>query len=343
MAQPIVVNDATVGYLVTGTGVSPAPAEGVVARVNRATWLAALAGGAAALVLGGAIAFGLLKPVRELTEAAEGLAVGELSRRVRVRTTDELGELSLSFNQMAEALERAEVTRQDMTADIAHELRTPLAIIQARLEAVMDGVHDPSRETLEPILQQTRTLNRLIDDLRTLALADAGELALEDTQVDLRAFLEREVNAFSRQAEGAGVDLHLELPADLSLNAVLDPVRMRQVLANLITNAIRHTRRGGEVWVSLLHPTPAAFRIIVQDNGEGIPAESAERVFERFYRADRGRAREKGGTGLGLAIARKLVQAHAGSLWAESPPEGGARFVLEIPLKGQREGDHSAG
>ncbi|MCJ7706180.1 MAG: ATP-binding protein [Anaerolineales bacterium] len=328
---PIVVNGETVGILmVEGSQVSSL-GEGLIGRLARATWIVGAVVGAAALLAGGILVSGLLKPVRELTAASRALAQGDLTHRVPVRTGDELGELSAAFNQMAENLERAEQLRQEMTADIAHELRNPLAILQAQVEAIADGVYPPSPESLAPVLDQTRMLTRLVDDLRTLALADGGQLSLDRVPCDLRALAGRAVENYRGQADETGIRLRLE---GEPVSADVDPMRIEQVLGNLLGNALRHTPRGGEIVVRAgAAPGRAMAALEVADSGEGIPEESLSLVFERFYRGDRSRARSEGGTGLGLAITRKLVEAHGGTIRAATRPEGGAVFTVELPLR----------
>jgi signal transduction histidine kinase len=304
----------------------------LIGRVNRTIWLATLVSALAAVLIGSALVLGLLRPVRELTSAAQALAGGDLGQRVPVRTSDELGELSSTFNRMADSLEKAERLRQEMTADIAHELRNPLAVMQARVEAVIDGVYPPSAESLEPVLEQSKLLNRLVDDLRTLALVDAGQLELEITDVDLNLLAQRVVDGHQTHAMAAEVELRASIPAGKTIQTCGDAARLQMVLGNLLSNALRHTPAGGEVVVSLAGGSEGEWtRIEVKDSGEGIPEESLPYVFERFYRADRARSRQAGGSGLGLSIARKLVEAHGGKIRANNRPEGGALIVVELP------------
>ena len=329
-ATPILVDGTIVGYVLPPAAGAVLQAErDLVARVNRAILLAALLSLGAALIGASLLTAGMLKPVQELTSAARALAGGDLTRRVTVRTRDEVGALSEAFNHMGDSLQQAETLRRDMTADIAHELRNPLSVMQARVEAVIDGVYPPTPENLEPVLEQTRLLSRLVEDLRTLALADAGQLPLEQTEISLNGLVERTASGYAAQAEASGVDLRLHLAPDVRVNA--DPGRIEQVIGNLLANAVRHAPSGTAVDVSLEVGDGRA-RLEIADRGEGIPAEALPYVFERFYRADRSRSRDMGGTGLGLAISRQIVQAHEGKITAANRPEGGAAFIVELPL-----------
>lgn len=311
------------------------PAErAYLTAVNNALWLA---GGLAALV---AIGLGLLlarqisSPVRALTSAARGVASGDLDQRVVVHSRDELGELAAAFNAMAEAVDRQETLRRQMAADIAHELRNPLAIIQANLEAMLDGVRPLSVDAVAEAHGETRLLARLINDLRDLSLAEAGQLPLQKRPTELGELARASVERFASRADNSGIDLEVEVPDGLPAVDV-DPDRISQVLGNLLDNALRHTPPGGEVRVRI-EPTEheSLVRATIRDTGPGVPEEHLPNVFERFYRADRSRTRIGGGSGIGLAVVKQLVEAHGGQVWVESPPGQGAVFGLVLPTGG---------
>ena len=340
--QPIEVDGRRVGTLIAttgmmGGGMGSTPQTSIernlLARVNRAVWLAALAAGGAALFVGGLLAYGIVRPIRKLIAATRGVGRGDLSQRVPVSSGDEMGELASAFNSMAADLQDAERLRRDMTADIAHELRNPIAVLQGNLEAVIDGVLPPTPEHLQPLLDQTGLLTRLVDDLRTLALADSGELSLQRMPTDPADLARSVVSRFTSQAQAKGIVLDVEISPDLP-TPLLDPQRIDQVVGNLLSNAIRHTPSGGRIVFRVTRDKsirPAGVTFTVRDTGPGIPPDALPHVFERFYRVDRSRARAEGGTGLGLAIARKLVEAHGGEIRAESEPGRGAAFAFTLP------------
>lgn len=304
----------------------------LVSRISRAAWMAGLIGAALSLVLALILAYQLLRPVQALTRAARMMAQGDLSQRVAVGGNDELATLGRAFNHMAESLQRAEESRRAMTADIAHELRNPLAVQRAHLEALQDGVYPLTPENLTPILEQNQLLTRLVEDLRTLALADAGQLRLEFQPTDLKALVDNVLEHFMPQIAARRIELRRHYPEDALPHLSLDAQRIGQILNNLLSNALRHTPEGGFIELSL-SAAPTAVQLSLRDSGAGIPAEALPHIFERFYRADKGRSRAEGGTGLGLAIARKLAQAHGGNLSAANHPQGGAVFTLTLPVK----------
>ena len=271
-------------------------------------------------------------PLADVMAAADAVAEGDLSVRVPVEGPGDFGTLAESFNHMLGELERADQQRRHLTADVAHELRTPLHVIQGNLEGLLDGVYAPTEEHVGATLDETRLLARLVDDLRTLSLAEAGQLALVWETVDVAELLADVETSFSGQAEAAGIELHVETGGDPSaMTITADVGRLDQVLSNLMANALRHTPPGGTITLRG-EPLDGAIRLIVRDTGEGIPAEDLPYIFDRFWRSDRSRSHAGGaGSGLGLAIARQLVQAHGGRIEVESEVGVGTKFVVVLP------------
>jgi len=323
----------TVGYLgvAGGMGLVAGAQQLVLNRLNRGVIIAGLLAGVLGLVLSTGLAYTLLRPVQELTVAARKLADGDLSHRVEIRGEDELATLGHTFNQMADSLQQAEESRRAMTADIAHELRTPLAVQRANLEALQDGIYPLTVENLTPVIEQNHLLTHLVEDLRTLALTDAGQIELERSLTDLTALVGKVVEHFQPQATSQQVSLTLTPPATPMQFILIDPIRIEQMLTNLLSNAFRYTPSGGQVEVAMAALTNTA-RITVHDTGPGIPSDAMPFIFERFYRADKSRSRLEGGSGLGLTIARNLARAHGGDLTATNHAAGGALFTLVLPL-----------
>jgi signal transduction histidine kinase len=311
-------------------------------RMRVALVLGALGATLFALLLGILLARTIAQPVRELTGATRRMAQGELGVQVPVRANDELGELSASFNQMSSDLSRATQARRQMTADIAHDLRTPLSVILGYTEALSDGKLQATTEMYDVMHKEAGHLNHLVEDLRTLSLADAGELPLVRQNVPPLEILQRAAVAHSAQAEGQHVTLKVEGSADLP-TLFVDPERLAQVLNNLLSNALRYTPAGGTITLSALGPTrrgdppwsPGAengrVQLRVADTGRGIPAEDLPQIFHRFYRGDLAR-RQDGSSGLGLAIARSIVEAHGGEITAASTVGQGSTFTITLPV-----------
>lgn len=302
-------------------------------RVNLSVILAGVFGVVMALFLGGLLFMQITRPLGRLKDAAGKLAQGELSQRVEVDSGDEVGKLAQAFNEMAESLQRAERLRKNMVADIAHELRTPLAVIQGHLEALQDGVFAPTQENIGIIHEETLLLARLVDDLRELALADAGQLEIEGGPVNLEALISRVVTGMRKEASEKGVFLVEEVPERLP-KVRADAQRINQVVSNLLSNGITYTPSGGKITVAA-EEVDGWVEVRVTDTGPGIPPEEMPYLFKRFYRSDRSRSRAQGGSGLGLAIAKQLVEAHGGRIWAESEPGQGATFVFTLPCTGR--------
>ncbi len=311
-----------------GSVLDPAEEE-FLASAKRSALLGGGIASGIALLLSAFLISQVLSPLRLLSRATERIARGDLTQRVTLKAQDEFGQLGSSFNRMIDNLRRSETIRQTMTADIAHELRTPVTIIQGNLEAILDGVYQPTAETIAPIYEETLHLGRLIDDLRDLALAEAGELRLNKEPTDLVALVNQVTEMVSSSLEW-GPKLHVKV--DHSLPKVsLDPKRIRQVMANILSNALRHTPTTGEIWVEVSRKGEE-LELRVTDSGPGIPPEDLPHLFERFYRGDQARSRSAGGSGLGLAIAKQWVEAHGGRIWAENSEQTGARFVVRLPL-----------
>jgi signal transduction histidine kinase len=322
----------TVGFLLPEARfqIPQAAIDGLVASINRAAFTAAIFASLVALVLALFLSYQLLRPVRELTQAAQNLAAGDLSQRVPVRGDDEMATLANTFNQMAASLQLAETRRRALTADIAHELRTPLAVQRAHLEALEDGIYDLTLESLKPIEEHNHLLTRLVEDLRMLALADSGQMDLVRTPTDFLGLVTRVTARLEPQAGERQIQIQPSLDESCP-QLSLDAQRIEQILHNLLDNALRYTPDGGLIRVQLSVSSDQCL-LTVHDNGPGIPPEELSRIFERFYRADKARSRADGGTGLGLSIARSIAQAHGGNLTAANHPNGGAIFTLTLPL-----------
>lgn len=270
-------------------------------------------------------------PLGDLVAAADAVAGGDLSARVVVRGPGELRRLGAAFNHMVGELARADQQRRNLTADVAHELRTPLHVIQGNLEGMLDGVYAPTPDTLGATLSETRALARLVDDLQTLSLAEAGRLPLTVERVDIAELLADVVTSFSGQAEAAGVALRAETEGE-GVAALADWGRLDQVLGNLVANALRHTPAGGRITLSAGAAGPGQVRVTVVDSGEGIAAEDVPFVFDRFWRGDPARSHEgNAGSGLGLAIAQQLIQAQGGTITVASAVGQGTTFTICLP------------
>nr|BAL58466.1 sensor histidine kinase [Candidatus Acetothermum autotrophicum] len=284
----------------------------------------------AAIGLGALLLRQLTVPLRRLVQATEQISIGNAGPRLPVPSHDELGQLSAAFNRMAERLEQSERLRRQMIADIAHELRTPLTVIQGNLQAILDGVYEPTPEVIASIHEESSLLARLVSDLRELSLAEAGELHLEKQLTDIREVIRQTVTVLEPSLESKRITLRVELPQE-PVVVKIDPQRIKQVLFNLLNNAERYTPEGGQIGLSVAR-SENEIRVSVSDTGPGIAPEDLPYVFERFWRADRSRSRATGGSGLGLAIAKHFIEAHGGTIWAESAPGHGATFTFSLPL-----------
>ena len=303
--------------------------EVFVGSVNRSLVAAALVAGVAALLLTVLLSGRILGPVERLTEAVRHLERGDLTRKVEVRSKDEIGELAHAFNVMAASLRKNEGLRRNMVSDIAHELRTPLTNIRCQIEALQDGLVKPGRDTLDSLHEETMLLNRLVEDLQELALAEAGQLAFRREPVSMMEAFDQAATACEPLARVKRIAIEIAAPDDLT-RVYADSLRVGQILRNLISNALKHTPEGGRIRLAASE-RGSSVEVTVEDTGTGIEPEHLPYVFERFYRTDRARARATGGAGLGLAIVKQLVLAHGGEIRAESPNRAGSRFVFTLP------------
>jgi two-component system OmpR family sensor kinase len=355
LAISIQAGKRTVGLLLAippGWGQLPPQEQSFLDQVNRALLLAGALAGTLSILLGLGLSRGLTAPLARLTAAARRIAGGDLSQRVPETGSAEIATLGQAFNLMAADLEKAEELRRNMVADVAHELRTPLSVLQGNLRAILDGVYPLEQAEIATLYDETRLLSRLVDDLHQLAQAEAGQLHLDLRPTDLVEVVQTTVANLTVAAEAKGVRLTTDL-ADGLPPVLADPDRLAQIMRNLLSNALRHTPEGGQIAVSATVPPsiPLAVRIVVADTGEGIPPDDLPHVFDRFWRASSGemrsRSREWGGpstsrggepvepsgrgSGLGLAIARHLVQAHSGEMGVESEVDQGSRFWFTLP------------
>ena len=333
---PIEVNGQEVGRLLLSDGAAPPanssripPEASFLRTVTSSAVLSALIAGLIALLLGGLLARTLTRPLQELTTATQAMATGELGHQVQVRSQDEIGQLATSFNQMSHDLAQASHVRKQMTADIAHDLRTPLTILRGYTEGLKDGALDGSVDLYNIMYEEVALLQHLVEDLRTLSLADAGELPLNMRAVDPKALLERTGLAYVMEAEQRGLTLRIEAATDLP-SVMVDAERMTQVFNNLVSNALRYTTQGEVVLAASAVNQQIQFE--VRDTGTGIAPDELAHIFDRFYRADESRQRtEDGSSGLGLAIAKAIVEAHKGHITAVSTPGQGTTFTITLP------------
>ncbi len=329
----IQVDGETVGILLLNTPPSKNPLEDeFIRRLSQSIYISAIGTILIAFILGAILSRSISRPIRELTKATHEMAGGKFGQQVPVRSRDEIGELASSFNKMNDELAQSFNLRKQMTADIAHELRTPLSLIIGHAEAVHDGVLPPSKENFEIIREEAERLEQLVNDLRILSLADAGELSVDFQPVEINKFLGDIQSHYRVQFNQKRIGLNLE-PASVILEANLDPIRFSQVLTNILDNALRYTPEEGRVDISIKQISDKA-EITIQDSGEGVSPEDAAHLFDRFYRADASRTRDSdaGGSGLGLAIAKSIVEMHKGKIWAESKKGNGLKVIIQLPV-----------
>jgi len=326
----VAVDGVTVGRLYLNPTGGPQVADMAFMRtVNRSIVLGALIGSLVAVIVMLAISHRIIQPVERLTAAAHQMEKGDLTARVNVQSSDEIGQLARAFNAMANGLARQEQLRRNMVSDVAHELRTPLTNIRGYLEAVQDGVMPLDTALADNLYEEAMLLNRLADDLQELALAEAGQLRLERQPVDIGEMAQAAAEAVRPQVDARGLRLSLDMPPGLWVEA--DAHRVAQVLRNLLNNAMDFTPRGGQITIAARRE--GAFVCMeVRDTGPGIAPEHLPYVFERFYRADKSRARTTGGAGLGLAIVKQLIEVQGGRVWVNSTLGAGSAFGFALPI-----------
>jgi two-component system OmpR family sensor kinase/two-component system sensor histidine kinase BaeS len=286
-------------------------------------------GGLLIALIGALLVRRVVNPLAEVIAAAQAVARGDLSARVKVSGPSDLRALSDNFNHMAEALERNEQERRNLLADVAHELRTPLTVMRGKLEGILDGIYPADARHVAPVLEETYLLERLVEDLRLLTLAEARQLPLDLKSIQLEDVARRAMRLFEAQA--AEKRITLEIQAEPGLPTVYaDPQRVEQVIGNLIGNALRYVPEEGKVWTTI-RQVDAGVEVAIQDNGPGVPEADLPRLFERFWRGEKSRSRASGGAGLGLAIARQLVEAQDGAISAANLPAGGLKVMFVLP------------
>ncbi len=304
--------------------------EGFLRTTRRSLWLSGLVAMVVAILLSVLLLRQVTRPLRRLDTATRRIARGEFDERVGVHTSDEIGRLAQSFNEMAESLDRAERTKKRMIADVSHELRTPLAAVRSALEGLRDGLIEPTPETLASLHDKILLTTRLVRDLHQLTLADAGRLSVHPAPCRIDAVVDTIVETIGVQLEDSSLRLDKRIAANLP-PVLVDRQRIEQVFLNLLANAIRHTPEGGTITISAAEHDGGILTSIC-DTGPGLTESDLAHVFDRFYRADDARTSD-GGAGLGLSIAKALVEAQGGRIWAENQPSGGACFHVLLPTE----------
>jgi two-component system OmpR family sensor kinase len=341
-AEDIVVNGEVVGRLAIALPTQsaiPGPLEQrFFDRLRQLLLVGGIIAGGVGLLLGLGLSRGLSAPLQRLATAARAVAAGDLSHRVAVSGSAEVAEVSQAFNEMAAGLEQAEQLRRNLMADVAHELRTPLTVLQGNLQAILDGVYPLDEAEVSVLYDETRLLSRLVDDVRELALAEAGKLNINIQVADPTSVLRGACDSLLATVQAQGINLTIQIPKNLPV-VLADPDRVAQVLYNLSMNALQHTPSGGSIAVTAF-ATEKGLEVVVTDTGEGIAPEHLTHIFDRFWRVDPSRTRDKGwkdSSGLGLAIAQSLISVQGGRIWVESELGEGSAFHFTLPLA------HSAG
>ncbi len=327
---PLMINNTSVGTLLMDRVILTRPVQLIFTLVGPTAVISVLLG-ILTLVTGLLLMRRLINPLSEVIAAAQAVSHGDLTARVPVHAQkDDLSDLSVHFNRMADELERSDKQRRNLLADIAHELRTPITILRGRLEGILDGVYLPDEAHIAPALEETYLLERLVEDLRLLALAEANQLRFEIKPIKLDELADTILGLFSAQADEKKVKLHLAAEPDLP-EVMVDPQRFQQVIGNLIDNALRYTPESSSIQLNIKR-LDHTIELTVSDEGQGIPEEELAYVFDRFWRGEKSRARSTGGAGLGLSIARQLVDAQGGKIGARNRAPHGFEVYITLPI-----------
>jgi two-component system OmpR family sensor kinase/two-component system sensor histidine kinase BaeS len=330
IGQPLTINGSLVGMILVDRGTPPRVVQLIYTLIGPTAIISVLLG-ILTLIIGLLLMRRMINPLSEVIAAAQAVSQGDLTARVPVHAQkDDLSALSDHFNHMADELERSDTQRRNLFADIAHELRTPITILRGRLEGILDGVYPPDEAHIAPALEETYLLERLVEDLRLLALAEANQLRFELKPVRLSELTETTLGLFSAQAAEKNINLQLEAAPDLP-EVMVDPQRFQQVIGNLIDNALRYAPEDSSINLSIKH-LENIIELTVGDRGPGIPEDELAHVFNRFWRGEKSRARSTGGAGLGLSIARQLVEAQGGKITARNRSPRGFEVQITLPV-----------
>lgn len=301
----------------------------LVESFNRYLWLAALISLIIAVSAGFLISRYMTSPLRQLAAATRKVTAGDFTPRITRITNDEIGEVSSTFNIMTEQLEKKEISRKQLLANIAHELRNPLSIVQGNLEAWRDNVISPTPEQISSVYDETVLLGRLITDLKELSLAEAGQITLDKEPINIGEMVSESISNLMISSGEKNIDIVKDIPTNLPL-AFIDEGRIRQVMRNLLDNALRYTPDNGNIMIRAIIRQDW-IEISVSDSGSGIAPEDIPYIFDHFYKADRSRSRKYSGSGIGLALVKQIIELHGGRVWAESKPGVGSTFHFTIP------------
>lgn len=332
--MPLTVNGKFIGAMITDEKELSHPIRLAVDVINPMLWVSLICA-FVTLLIGILLMRRIVNPLAEVIAGAESVTSGNLKTRIKTsKSQDDLGSLILHFNRMVETLERNDNERRAMLADIAHELRTPLSVLRGRLEGIMDGIYSPTEVNIAQALEETYLLERLVEDLRLLTLAESRQLHLELKEFNLVELLQKTVTLFTPQAASRKVTLTLN-SEEPEIQLVADAQRLEQVIGNLIGNGLRYVQSGGNI-ILALHRSESGVEIKVMDDGSGVPEKELPFLFDRFWRGEKSRARVTGGAGLGLAISKQLIETQGGQITAANRPEGGLEVTITLPLTGKQ-------